>query len=234
MKPLKIWLYLFFAVVVLALFGGCATSYYGYKNTKRGVTVPDNKILVIAKAGFDVDPSVLFKIPADKSSELAWQSLIAEYAPVDDGDMASINADFRGFPVSWGEYKAVLIPRTDVMSIRDLAYMPMAVVTGDAAITDYNIIYERSLVARFRKNDRVVYIGDIFHSFLKKNELGQQDTQVEIKDNFLKVNNMFKGYAVDKNGSPLPVVKRLIRLDGWVGFVFDSIKTITVVTPTYY
>ncbi len=211
-------------VLFISIMTGCVTSsYYNYEAAQKGIVVPDDKILVIARVTMDTDPLKLFKLTTDQGSNPLNQQLLTVWVP---GGKVTKDSKGYAFPVSWGEYKASLVPKEDAMAIMTMRYFPQALVRSGEI--NFYIKFGEPLVTKLKKDDRVVYIGDIFLRFLQKNELGQQDPKVEIKDSFLKVQNIFKDFAVDKAGNPLPVRKRLITVGDWTGFDFTAIRTVII------
>jgi len=211
-------------VLFVSIMTGCVTSsYFNYKTAVKGIVVPDDKILVIARVRTDTDPLKLFRLTTAQGSNPSNQQLLAFWTP---GEKLEKDSKSYAFPVSWGEYKASLVPRENAMAIINMLYFPQALVRSGEI--DFHINFAEPLVTKLKKDDRVVYIGDIFLRFLQKNELGQQDPKVEVKDSFLKVQNIFKDFAVDKKGKPLPVRKRLITVGDWTGFDFTAIRTVTI------
>jgi len=113
--------------------------------------------------------------------------MMVDVVPVKDGwkgtgpwKMAS-----EGFRSSGGSTKPSSFPGKDHLDKKYGVCAQWLFAEDASGMTDFHITYELPLVVELEEGDKVIYIGDIFHSFLRKNELGQIDTEVDIRDSFL-------------------------------------------------
>lgn len=197
-------------VLSLATLTGCTsmtTSMYGFKKVEEGYVLQGDKVLVVAKVGFDVDPYKLFNV---KESNIPTDGTPSQYSnviiPFAHGhiDMSADFSKVKGklFVSSWDQYVVCEIDRSDFISIGGIMYM-----TGNNSST--NLKFSETIKVKIEENDQFIYVGDLNCLMLNKNELGVRDPQLIIEDDYFNASNALSEFAYNSNGDPIPLMNRL-------------------------
>lgn len=212
----KLFLQIVFVSLTIILFSGCESFlarfsyFYKFEHVEKGHIASDDKLIVVIKVSFDVDPWTLINNPNDEDShEMLIQYQNDRFKPTKFGALAT----------TWEGYIVGEIPR-DNIHVKSI-YMG----SGDGSRTfEYNDLLE----FKINSSDKFVYLGEITHQTLNGVENVKAKYNAFVEDNYFEAKQELKNFVFDKNGEPIELQKRMLTHKGDLKFISYKYKDNTL------